>query len=376
MVWLAGVITMGAKMSEGGRILPVILAGGGGTRLWPVSTDSSPKQFQKLTGPLSTYQMTLQRVEDPAMFARPVVITAESLQVMAVDAAAEIGLLPEIVVEPLRRDSAAAIAVAALTAENRQPGSLVLALAADHIVGDTQLFHESVRLGCLAADAGDIVVFAIPPTAPLTSYGYIDPGDRLFGHTDLCRVRAFVEKPGAQTARAHVKAGYLWNSGNFLFRSDVMITQFEMHAPEILAAARAAIGRGNQSDGVLVLDKEAFATATATSIDYAVIEKTKAIAVVKGRFAWSDIGSWDAISDMLAKDEAGNAIFGNGYAFDSKNCLIHSGQGLTAVVGVEDLAVISTNGAVLVIPKNRSQEVKALVEKLRALAASAPVGNS
>ncbi len=375
MVWLARVITKGAKMSGVGRILPVILAGGG-TRLWPVSTDSSPKQFQKLTGPLSTYQMTLQRVEDPSMFARPVVITAQSFQVMAVDAAAEIGLLPEIVVEPLRRDSAAAIAVAALTAENRQPGSLVLALAADHIVGDTQLFHESVRLGCLAADAGDIVVFAIPPTAPLTSYGYIDPGDRLFGHTDLCRVRAFVEKPDAQTARAYVKAGYLWNSGNFLFRSDVMITQFEMHAPEILAAARAAIGRGNQSDGVLVLDKEAFATATATSIDYAVIEKTKTIAMVKGRFAWSDIGSWDAISDMLAKDEAGNAIFGNGYAIDSKNCLIHSGQGLTAVVGVEDLAVISTDGAVLVIPKNRSQEVKALVEKLRALAVSAPFGNS
>jgi mannose-1-phosphate guanylyltransferase/mannose-6-phosphate isomerase len=367
---------MGAKMFEAGRILPVILAGGGGTRLWPVSTDRSPKQFQKLTGPLSTYQMTLRRVEDPAMFASPVVITAESFQAMAADAAAEIGLLPEIVVEPLRRDSAAAIAVAAVMAENRQPGGLVLALAADHIVGDTELFLESVRHGCLAAEAGDIVVFAIKPTAPLTSYGYIDAGDSLFGHTDVCRVRAFVEKPDALTARAHVKAGYLWNSGNFLFRSDVMITQFEIHAPEILAAARTAIGRGSKRDGVLVLDKEAFATATATSIDYAVIDKTRAIAVVKGRFAWSDIGSWDAISDMLAKDEAGNAIFGNGYALDSRNCLIHSGHGLTAVVGVEDLAVISTAGAVLVIPKNRSQEVKALVEKLRALAAFAAGGTS
>lgn len=358
-------------MISDSKIIPVLLAGGAGSRLWPVSRDDLPKQFQPLVGGLSTYQQTLKRVGDKALYDAPVVITNEAFRFFARRQAEAVGLPSTVVLEPARRDSAAAMAVAAVIAERRQKGSLVLALAADHVVLDDDLFTAAVRLGAKAAQAGDIVVFGLKPTEPRTSYGYISPGQLFEGEADLAKVHAFVEKPNALKALEYLQAGYLWNSGNFLFRSDVMIAEFAKFAPEILAAVEASVDGAASDLGFVRLEKAAFERAPKNSIDYAVIEKTADISVVTGHFRWSDIGSWDAIWEVLDRDDAGNAIQGEGIALKSSGCLIHSEGIFTSVVGVEDLIVVSTRDAVMVVPKARTQDVKGLVDTLKAKGLSA-----
>lgn len=349
-----------------GKITPVLLAGGAGSRLWPVSRDQLPKQFQPLVGLLSTYQQTLKRVSEPTLYADALVITNNDFRFFAQRQAEEIGASVKVVLEPARRDSAAAMAAAAVIAERRAPGGLVLALAADHVVLDEDRFTEAVRLGREAAEKGNIVVFGLVPTEPRTSYGYINPGEMFSDNPDLRMVEAFVEKPDAPTAIGYLQKGYLWNSGNFLFRSDMMIAELATHAPEILAAVTASVDLASEDIGFLRLDRDSFEASPKNSIDYAVIEKTKAIAVVRGHFRWSDIGSWDAIWEVAGKDDAENAIEGEGVALKSEGCLIHSRDILTTVVGAKDLVVVATKDAVLVVPKNRVQEVKALVDQLKA----------
>ena len=315
------------------RIIPVLLAGGAGSRLWPVSRDSLPKQFQPLTGPLSTFQQTLERVSDPILFEDPIVITNDGFRFFAERQAEAVSRPVSLVLEPCRRDSAAAVAVAALLAEQAHSGSPVLVLAADHGIRDDDLFLDAVRSGLEAALGGRIVVFGLRPTEPKTSFGYIRPGARVGENDDVRLVEAFVEKPNRDNALAYLKAGYLWNSGNFLFRSDVMIREFEEFAPAVLAAARRSIEAARTDQGFMQLDANAFAAAPKTSIDYAIIERTRNIAVVVGRFRWSDIGSWDAIWEILPRDQDGNATLGRGIAVDSRNCLVHSEGMLTTVVG-------------------------------------------
>lgn len=359
----AGQETAGAADA---RILPVLLAGGSGTRLWPVSRDAMPKQFQPLVGPLSSFQQTVQRVADPALFADPLVITNEAFRFFVRKQVADLGAAASIVLEPERRDSAAAVAIAAVLAERRAPGTLVLALAADHIVLDTDLFAEAVRLGARAAIDGAIVVFGLTPTEPRSSFGYIKPGAAYAGTADLHAVDRFVEKPDRDTALGYMRDGYLWNSGNFLFRSDAMIAEFARSAPAILAAAEAAVDAATTDLGFLRLDRAAFAAAPSTSIDYAVIEKAAKIAVVTGRFRWSDIGSWDAIWEVSERDAEGNALHGHGAFVGSRDCLIHSEETLTTVVGLEGIAVIATSDAVMVVPRERAQLVKDAVAQLKA----------
>lgn len=361
---------MGYCSEMANKIIPVLLAGGAGSRLWPVSRDDLPKQFQPLVGNLSTYQQTLLRVSDPSVYDSPAVVTNDAFRFFAKRQCDAVGLKGQIILEPARRDSAAAVAIAAVIAEKREPGSLVLALAADHVVLDDALFTESVKLGAEAASAGKIVVFGLQPTEPKTSYGYIHPGAKIGGHDDLAMVEAFVEKPNAKLALEYLQKGYLWNSGNFLFRSDVMIAEFAKFAPEILAAAQASVEHSKIDLGFVCLDKESFERAPKNSIDYAVIEKTKEIAVVTGRFRWSDIGAWDAIWEVLDQDEAKNAVQGRGVALKSSGCLVHSEGIFTAVVGAEDLVVVSTRDAVMVVPKTRVQEVKGLVDTLKGQAVS------
>lgn len=348
-----------------GKITPVLLAGGAGARLWPVSRDQLPKQFQPLIGDLSTYQQTLQRVGDPAHFARPIVITNSDFRFFAQHQAADVRTDASVVLEPARRDSAAAMAAAAVLAERENPGGLVLALAADHVVLDDDLFVRAVEAGCEAALDGYTVVFGLTPSEPRTSYGYINPGAVFGENEDLHFVEAFVEKPDARTALSYLQKGYLWNSGNFLFRSDAMIAEMEHFAPEILDAVRRSVELATTDLGFVRLDGPSFEEAPKNSIDYAVIEKTKKIAVVRGHFRWSDIGSWDAIWDVADKDADGNAVEGDGLALDSEGCLIHSHGVLTTVVGARDLVVVSTKDAVLVVPKDRTQAVKGLVDTLR-----------
>lgn len=347
------------------KIIPVLLAGGAGSRLWPVSRDQLPKQFQPLVGEFSTYQQTLRRVSDSTIYDEPMVITNEDFRFFALRQAEEVDVPATVVLEPARRDSAAAMAAAAVLAERREPGSLVLALAADHVVLDSDRFTDAVKLGAEAAAQGNIVVFGLTPTEPRTSYGYINPGQPIDGNEDLCVVEAFVEKPDEETAISYVEKGYLWNSGNFLFRADVMIAELAAHAPEILEAVTRSVDLFESDLGFVRLDKESFEASPKNSIDYAVIENTKRMAVVRGHFRWSDIGSWDAIWEIADKQGDGNAVEGQGIFVDSEGCLIHSNSILTTVVGAKDLVVVATKDAVLVTPKDRVQSVKGLVEALK-----------
>lgn len=348
------------------KIVPVLLAGGGGSRLWPVSRDSLPKQFQPLLGSLSTFQQTLQRVSDPDLFEKPIVVTSEAFENFASRQAQIVNRPVSLILEPCRRDSAGAVAIAALLVEHRSPGSTILVLAADHVILDDALFLDAVRSGLEAAGDGKIVVFGLPPTAPKTNFGYIRPGLPAGDNQDVRLVEAFYEKPKLEDALAYLREGYLWNSGNFLFRSDGMIEEFAKYAPKVLAAARRSIAAAQSGRGIMRLDNAAFSASPKISIDYAVMQKSRNAAVVSGRFRWSDIGSWDAIWEMLPHDEDGNAALGRGMMVASRNCLVHSEEILTAVIGGSDLVVVSTPDAVLVCPRERIQEIKGVVETLQA----------
>jgi mannose-1-phosphate guanylyltransferase/mannose-6-phosphate isomerase len=345
-------------------IIPVLLAGGAGTRLWPVSRDALPKQFLPLVGDRSTYQETLLRVRDP-MFAPPIVITGPNFHFFARRQAEEIGVEATVVIEPLRRDSAAAIAAATAVARQRDPQAVVLALAADHIILDVPQFRATCLAGCAAAKAGRIVTFGIKPNEPKTSYGYILPGEPI-GKTGVQAVKRFVEKPDAATAATYVRDGYLWNSGNFLFRADVLLSELARFEPAIVDAAEGAVAKATTDLGFLRLDPEAFARAPMKSIDYAVMEKTDRAAVVTGDFRWSDIGSWDALFDITPPDASGNVVHGPAVAMDSSGCVLHSDGRLITAVGVKDMVVVSTSDAVMVVPRARAQEVKQLVDTLKA----------
>jgi mannose-1-phosphate guanylyltransferase/mannose-6-phosphate isomerase len=346
-------------------IIPVLLAGGAGTRLWPVSRDTLPKQFLPLIGERSTYQQTLLRVANPDLFARPIVVTSADFRFFAQRQAEDLGIAAMVAVEPVRRDSGPAIAAGAVLAQQQNPDAIVLALAADHVILDTDAFQQACIAGREAAEAGHIVTFGIRPSEPKTNYGYILPGAPL-GPKDVHAVEAFVEKPLAATAAQFVAEGYLWNSGNFLFGAETLLSELARFEPVMAEAVEAAVARATTDLGFLRLDPQAFGRAPQKSIDYAVMERTDRAAVVEGHFRWSDIGSWDAIFEIADRDTSGNALRGPVTVIDATNCIVHAEDRLTAILGVDGLVVVSTPDAVLVMPRARAQDVKELVAKLKA----------
>jgi mannose-1-phosphate guanylyltransferase / mannose-6-phosphate isomerase len=348
------------------RIVPVIMCGGAGTRLWPVSRESMPKQFVSLVGPGSTFQQVLARISDPELFARPIVITNAEFRFVVAEQLRERGIAADIVLEPMRRDSGPAVAVSAVLAAQRDREALVLVLAADHVVRKPDQFREACRRGDAAAAEGRIVTFGIEPTHPATHYGYIRPGKKLNG-ASVHAVEAFVEKPDAATAAGYVADRYLWNSGNFLFHATTMLGEIERFEPAMAEAAKAAVDGLTRDLDFLRLAAEPFARAPKKSIDYAVMERTRLAAVVPADLGWSDVGSWSTVWDVLDHDQAGNATDGPVVMLDSHNSLVRSEEPmLTTVVGLDDVIVVSTADAVLVSARAKAEQVKTLVEQLKA----------
>ncbi|UWU66876.1 mannose-1-phosphate guanylyltransferase/mannose-6-phosphate isomerase [Bradyrhizobium sp. NC92] len=348
------------------RIIPLIMCGGAGTRLWPASREVRPKQFLPLFGTRSTFQDTLLRVSEPSLFDRPIVITNASYRFMVLEQLAEIGIEADVILEPMRRDSGPAIAAGAVFAQNRVNEAIVLALAADHVVQNNAAFVAACREGLTAANAGRIVTFGVKPERPATEYGYINPGEVISG--EVHAVTRFVEKPDAVKASDYVNSGYFWNSGNFMFPASVLLDEYRRVDAASVEAITNAVNNAGRDLGFVTLEPEAFGAAKAISIDYAVMEKTSRAAVVPVSCGWSDVGSWHAVWELSEKDALGNAAHGTAVFEDSRNCNVTTDSALVALEGVDDLVVVATADAVLVSRQKDANGLKRLVTKLKAVA--------
>ncbi len=348
------------------KILPVIMCGGSGTRVWPESRESLPKQFIPLIGDRSTFQSIVRVVSDDTVFDRPVVITNFDYRFRVAEQLKEIGAEATILLEPERRDSAAAVGAAAAWAASRDPGTIVAILAADHVFQNEKEFARLCGEAAHAAAAGEIVTFGVKPDHPATGYGYIQPAGPLPDDPKIRRVERFVEKPNAERAKTFIEKGYLWNSGNFVFRADVMLEELKHFEPKIAAATADAVALAKDDLGFLVLDRDSFVQAPRTSIDYAVMERTERAAVLEADVGWSDVGQWSTVWRLSPQDADGNSLRGRAVAIDSSNVLVRSDEHLAAVIGLDNVIVVATGDAVLVAHQSQSDKVKQLVEKLKA----------
>jgi mannose-1-phosphate guanylyltransferase / mannose-6-phosphate isomerase len=348
------------------KIQPVIMCGGSGTRVWPESRESLPKQFIPLIGDRSTFQSVVSLVGDRAIFEPPVVITNFDYRFRVAEQLKEIGAEATILLEPERRDSAAAVGAAAAWAAARDPKTLVAVLASDHVFKEGAKFARLCAQAGVAAEAGEIVTFGVTPDQPATGYGYIHPAEPLAIDPKVRRVERFVEKPDEDRARAFIKDGYLWNSGNFVFRADVMLEELARFEPEIATATSEAVARAKTDLGFVVLDKDFFVKAPKTSIDFAVMERTHRAAVLAADIGWSDVGQWSTVWRLSPQDEQGNSLRGRAVAIDSYNVLVRSDEHLAAVIGLDNVIVVATGDAVLVADQAQTDKVKELVERLKA----------
>jgi mannose-1-phosphate guanylyltransferase len=339
-------------------IVPVILSGGSGTRLWPLSRAGRPKQMLDLLGGGSMLGVTAARVADDALFAPPMLVAGAG-QADAIEAA-----LPQagnLILEPEAKNTAPAIALAALAAD---ADDVLLILPSDHMIGDAAGFRDAARRALPFAQEGWIVTFGMKAERAETGYGYIERGPAL-GEGVHKAVR-FVEKPDAATAGRYAAGGrHDWNGGIFLMRAGTYLDALAAHAPEIAKAARAAMAGATRKGRRVLPDAAAFAASPALSIDYAVMEKADKVAVLPVSIGWSDVGSWDALYDVAARDEDGNAISGDVLSLGARGCVIRSEGPLVAAIGIEDLVVIATADAVLIVPKAQSQRVREAVEALK-----------
>ncbi|MDO9708006.1 mannose-1-phosphate guanylyltransferase/mannose-6-phosphate isomerase [Paracraurococcus lichenis] len=348
-------------------IVPVILSGGTGTRLWPLSREGYPKQFWPLVSDRTMLQETASRAKG-AGFAPPLVVcneahrflVAEQLRAAKVEGA-------RIILEPAGRNSAPAIAAAALLVQQEDPLAVLWLMAADASIRDVPALHAALEQAMTAAEGGRIVTFGMRPTSAETGYGYIEAGSPLPDAPGVQAIARFIEKPDARKASDLLAGGrHLWNSGMFVASAATLVAELERHAPEVLRAVKAALAGAKHDLDFVRLGAEAFRTAPAISIDYAVMEKTDRAAVVPADIGWSDLGSWDSMWDASPKEAGGNVTHGPVELVESEGCYVRSEGILTGVVGLKDMVVVTTEDAVLVIPRERAQDVKLLVERLRA----------
>jgi len=345
-------------------IVPLIMCGGAGTRLWPASREGRPKQFLRLFGAHSTFQETVRRVGDQSLFGKPIVITNTQYRFLVAEQLAQIEVAADILLEPVRRDSAPAIAAGAGFAKARDGNPIVLALAADHTVADTASFLASCRNARAAAERGHIVTYGVKPDRAAVEYGYIRPGARL--GEGVYAVESFSEKPDEPTAHRYIKEGYLWNAGNLLFAADTLLDEYRAFEPASAETIAASVAQAGSDLGFVTLAPAPFAQARAISIDFAVMEHTKRAAVVPVSFGWSDVGSWQTVWELMERDACGNAAMGEALFVKTTNSYVASDKALVALLGADGLVVVATEDAILVARRDNLGEMKQLVEKVRA----------
>lgn len=337
-------------------ITPVILSGGGGTRLWPMSTRERPKQFLALTGEDTMFQMTVKRVTDRSRFAPPVIVGNIAHAATIEAQLAEIGVTDAVLLlEPAARNTAPAIALAALSVSDK--ASPLLVMPSDHVILDTAAFDDATAVLLPLVSEGWLATYGISPTAPETGYGYIQTGGALA--EGVSQVARFVEKPDATRAAEMIADGdHVWNGGIFLFRADSFLAEMATHAPDMLAASQAAMDGAKHQGQRIYPDETSFAACPADSIDYAVMEKAERVAVAPVAMGWSDVGSWDALHEMRAKDDAANSSIGEVRLTEANGNLIHADGIRVSVHGVDDLIIVANGKEVLILPRGKSQHVK------------------
>jgi mannose-1-phosphate guanylyltransferase/mannose-6-phosphate isomerase len=342
------------------QLHPVVLSGGSGTRLWPLSREHYPKQLLGFVGNQTLLQQTIQRLDGLDGVAAPLVVCNEEHRFLVAEQLRGLNRqASRIVLEPVGRNTAPALTLAALALTDKSNDALMIVMPADHVIRDVAAFHQAVREAMTLAEAGSLVTFGIKPSAPETGYGYIRKGT---GH----KVAEFVEKPDAATAQRYLDSGeYLWNSGMFVMRGSVWLDEIGRLRPDILAACRDAIANGANDADFFRVKKEAFTSCPSDSVDYAVMEKTDRAAVVPLDAGWSDIGAWSALWQVSPQDSAGNVLQGDVYALDTSNALLISQSRLLAAVGLKDTIVVETPDAVLVAHKDYAQKVKDVVAHLK-----------
>jgi len=357
---------------------PVILSGGSGTRLWPMSRRLLPKQFLPLVSNRTLLQETVLRMQGFDGARAPIVVSNDEHRFLVAEQMREIGVKPEVqILEPVGRNTAPAIAVVALHVQSRYPDASMLVLPSDHLIRNVPAFHAAIAEALPLAAGGSLVTFGIVPRGPVTGYGYIERGDPVRGSERSFRVRRFVEKPDLETARRYFSSDrFFWNSGMFALRPRRFLEELQRFRPEILAAAKAALEAGKHGLDFLRLDSTAFAACPSDSIDYAVMERTSASAMVQADIGWSDVGSWMALWEAGDQDASKNVVRGDVDLREASGCYVRAEHRMVAALGVRDLVIVETDDAVLVADKSRSQEVKEVVETLAREARTEHVSHS
>lgn len=349
-------------MTANTLILPVILSGGSGTRLWPMSRPEMPKQMLALTGEQTMLQLTAARARGSERYGAPIIVGNARHADMIEDQMAAVGIDDAVLIlEPAARNTAPAIALAAIAAGSGDAPLLVM--PSDHVIADLEAFRDAIDAALPMVRDGWLATFGINPDAAETGYGYIQVGDAI--GAGIHRVARFVEKPSADVAQAMLDSGdHVWNGGIFLFRADAYLAALRAHAPDMLDAAEAAMAKAQRDGHRILPDADAFAACPSDSIDYAVMEKADRVAVAPVSMGWSDVGSWDALHTIADRDNAGNAHAGEVIAIDTANCLVRSDGARIAMVGVSDLIVVASGNDILILPRGRSQDVKRIIAEL------------